>query len=78
MVLADVGGLRGTFTDDDVLFVSKSQDPLAQATAFDKALSQVASLPEAEHVTRARKARAAVARRHSPEAFAAALQEVVA
>ncbi|MCX7431413.1 MAG: glycosyltransferase [Planctomycetia bacterium] len=78
MVLADVGGLRGTFTDDDVLFVSKSQDPLAQATAFDKALSQVASLPEAEHVARARKARAAVARRHSPEAFAAALQEVVA
>ena len=78
MVLADVGGLRGTFTDDDVLFVSKSQDPLAQAIAFDKALSQVASLPEAEHVARARKARAAVARRHSPEAFAAALQEVVA
>ena len=78
MVLADVGGLRGTFTDDDVLFVSKSQDPHAQATAFDKALSQVASLPEAEHVARAWKSRAAVARRHSPEAFEAALKEVVA
>lgn len=78
MVLADVGGLRGTFTDDDVHFVSTSQAPAAGATAFDEALSRVASLPEAEHLARARRARAAVARRHSPEAFAAALQEVVA
>jgi glycosyltransferase involved in cell wall biosynthesis len=78
MVLADVGGLRGTFTDDDVHFVSKSKDPAAQAIAFDEALSRVAALSEAEHVARARRARAAVTRRHSPETFAAALQEVLA
>lgn len=77
MVLADVGGLRDTFTDADVHFVSQATDSATQAAAFDEALSRVAALPEEEHVARARRARSAVARRHSPETFAAALQEVV-
>jgi hypothetical protein len=78
MVLADVGGLRDTFTDTDVHFVPQCSDPEAQALAFAEALSRVAMLPEAEHIARARRTRSAVARRHSSETFAALLQDVVA
>ena len=78
LVLADVGGLRDTFTDDDVWFVPRSADPAAHAAAFDAALSLVAALPEAERAARARRARAAVAHRHTPDAFATVIRDLVA
>lgn len=76
MVLADVGGLRGTFGDDAALFVRQGADTAASAAAFDKALDRLATMtPEAVAAMATAARRQAVAR-HAPEVHARAVREL--
>lgn len=68
MVLADVGGLRGTFDDAAAVFVEHCATHEKTAVDFSAALDRVAGLTNAELIDMVTAARCQVLARHSPEA----------
>lgn len=68
MVLADVGGLRGTFDEAATVFVKHCATPEKTAVEFSAALDRVAGLTNAELIAMVTAARRQVLARHSPEA----------
>jgi glycosyltransferase involved in cell wall biosynthesis len=68
MILADVGGLRGTFDDAAVVFVEHCATHEKTAVDFSVALDRVAGLTNAELIDMVTAARHQVLARHSPEA----------
>lgn len=76
MVLADVGGLRGTFDDDAALFVCHGADTAASTAAFGQALDRLAAMTPKAVAAMATAARRQAVARHAPEAYARAVREL--
>ena len=78
MVLADIGGLLDTFDDDSAVFVEHTlDDPKRTALAFDQALTRLEAMSSSEVENMVSQAYRRVKRRHSPEAFASTLREIL-
>jgi glycosyltransferase involved in cell wall biosynthesis len=69
MVLADVGGLRGTFGDDSVRFVKHADTVEESATSYLAELDSVARMTVNEVSAMVKAARVQVLQRHSPEVY---------
>nr|WP_246514422.1 glycosyltransferase [Neoroseomonas soli] len=70
MVLADVGGLRGTFDERAAVFVRHGANTRESLTAFSAALDQVAAMTPEEAAAMGAAARDQALDRHSPDAHA--------
>ncbi len=70
MVLAEVGGLRGTLDDTAAIFVRHGNNTEESAKAFSAALDRLAALSAEEAASMAAAAHHQVLARHSPEAHA--------
>jgi UDP-glucose 4-epimerase len=70
LVLADVGGLRDTLSDDAAMLVRHAVGPEDTAAAFDAALERLLAMPASRSDAMLRAARAQVLARHSPDAHA--------
>jgi glycosyltransferase involved in cell wall biosynthesis len=69
LVLADVGGLRETFSERAAIFVSHDESTEATADLFAYALDAVLSMSPASVVDMVTQARADVLREHAPAVF---------
>lgn len=70
MVLAEVGGLRGTFDNRAAVFVRHGANTWESVAAFSAALDRVAAMTPAEVTAMAAAARDQALGRHSPDAHA--------
>jgi glycosyltransferase involved in cell wall biosynthesis len=71
MILADVGGLRDTFEDDTIMFITHEPNPNETALKFSNALDMLVSKSSTEVVAMVSSSRQQVLRRHSPMAYSA-------
>lgn len=78
LVLADVGGLRGTFDDDAALFVRHGGTAQEGAAAFGSALDRLAAMAPEGVAAMVTAARRQAMDRHAPQAHARAVKEVFA
>ncbi len=76
MVLADVGGLKDTFSEDAVFFVPHGVTDSETASRFSESLEELSSTAPAEVAKMILLAREQALSKHSPDAYAAAVKRI--
>lgn len=77
IVVADVGGLRETFTDESVFFVGHQPDEMSTAMLFSESLLKVLQLSDDELSSKLQLAQAQVAERHGAGAFSREVKKLL-
>jgi glycosyltransferase involved in cell wall biosynthesis len=76
MVLTDVGGLKDTFSDTAALFVSHEENDAGTASRFSEKLEELSSMTPSEVAEMISLAREQALAKHSPDAYAHAVNTI--
>lgn len=77
MILADVGGLRDTFSERSVIYVQHAEETHATAAAFAAAMTRVSSLAAKDIETMVASAKREADTRHAPSAYLRRINELI-